>query len=94
MISVLREAIFWVAVASCVVAQAAITRSALKARHAAAPGDVEVPQPSRLVEAAWTLIPAIALALVLLATWQQLHRPASDEATMVPSAAGHVHPAS
>jgi hypothetical protein len=94
MISVLREAIFWVAVASCFVAQVAITRSALRAKRGVVRGDADVPHPPRLAETAWTLVPAVGLALVLLATWQVIHRPASDDATAVPPAAGHVHPAS
>jgi heme/copper-type cytochrome/quinol oxidase subunit 2 len=60
---VLADAIFWVAVACCVVAQAAIMRSVL-----AAP-----PAPRRGLEVAWAAAPAVALALVLVATWRTLH---------------------
>jgi hypothetical protein len=94
MLSVLREAVFWLAVASCVVAQVAITRAALKARHPVEPGDSHMPQPSRLAETAWTLVPAVALALVLLATWQVTHRPVGGDDSAIPPAAGHVHQAS
>jgi len=68
---------FWIAVACCVVAQAAIVRAAVRPRgdgDAVAGGGVAVPRPSRAAELAWTLIPAAALAAVLALTWRALGR--------------------
>ena len=64
--SVLADAIFWVAVACCEVAQAAIVRSVLVAPAAGS-------APRRARELAWAVAPAIALALVLVATWRTIH---------------------
>jgi heme/copper-type cytochrome/quinol oxidase subunit 2 len=65
------EAIFWIAVALCVVAQVAIVRSALVARVPDASGAVPVSR--RPLEVLWAVVPAIALALVLLQTWRAMH---------------------
>ena len=75
------DALFWVAVACCVVAQLAIVRSVLRAGARAVPheaGDRDVgvrplPQSRRVVELLWVLIPAVALAAVLFATWRTMH---------------------
>ena len=71
----LARVVFWVAVACCVVAQVAIVRAAVRTR---AEGEVAsggaVPQPSRASELGWTLIPAAALAAVLVLTWRALGR--------------------
>ena len=72
-------AIFWVAVACCAIAQVAIVRSA--ARTASRSAHVHrdggqaagVPRPHPAAEVAWTLVPAVMLALVLLVTWRALH---------------------
>jgi heme/copper-type cytochrome/quinol oxidase subunit 2 len=73
--STLSDALFWVAVALCAVAQAAILRSALAAHHtAAAPGST-LPPLRRAVEVAWTVVPAIALAALLVFTWRAMHPP-------------------
>lgn len=62
--------VFAVCVFACVAAQLAILRSVIRSR-AAAP-DPGVPRPKLLVEIAWALVPAIALALVLTATWERI----------------------
>ena len=71
----LARVVFWIAVACCVVAQAAIIRAAVRTRG---DGDgaagATVPRPSRASELGWTLIPAAALAAVLALTWQALGR--------------------
>ncbi len=64
-------ALFWVAVACCVVAQIAITAAALRQPHPA-DAECEVPMPERATEVAWSLIPAVMLALVLLLTWNAI----------------------
>jgi heme/copper-type cytochrome/quinol oxidase subunit 2 len=66
----LSDAIFWLAAACCVFAQAAIVRSALRARAQRPDGSAS---PSRPIEVAWTVVPAIMLALVLVLTWRALH---------------------
>jgi hypothetical protein len=64
------DVVFAVCVAACVVAHVAILRSVLRARSVAA--DPGVPRPRLLVEVAWALVPAIALAFVLTATWSRV----------------------
>ena len=62
--------VFAVCAAACVVAHLAILRSVVRARATAS--DPGVPRPKLLVEVAWALIPAIALAFVLTATWAKI----------------------
>jgi len=62
--------VFAACVAACVFAHVAILGSVVRAR-AAAP-DPGVPRPKLLVEIAWALVPAIALAFVLTATWSRI----------------------
>lgn len=75
---VLVDALFWLAVASCVVAQAAIFRALLATHPAAAHGEA-VPRPRTGAEVAWALLPALALALVLALTWRAMHSPVRGE---------------
>ena len=67
----LAAAIFWIAVACCVVAQAAIVRSVLLARG----GSTRV---RRAAELLWAVLPAIALATVLVLTWRTMHGAGAD----------------
>jgi len=73
------DAIFWIAVVICAVAQAAILRSALRT-HTSAAADTNIgsslPQPRPAIEIAWVVIPALALALVLAFTWRAMRAPA------------------
>lgn len=62
--------VFAVCVAACIVAHVAILRSVLRSRATAS--DPGVPRPRVLVEIAWALVPAIALAFVLTATWARI----------------------
>ena len=62
--------VFSACVAACVIAHVAILRSVLRARTATA--DPAVPRPRLLVEVFWALLPAIALAFVLTATWARV----------------------
>jgi hypothetical protein len=69
---VFADAIFWVAVACCTIAQSAILRSIL-----ATPA---TPHPSapmrtgrRAIEAAWAVLPGVALGVVLCFTWAAIH---------------------
>ena len=66
--NVLRDGLFWVAVACCLVASLAILRAT-----AAASGDAGVGGRSgRRVEVAYAVVPALVLALVLAATWKRM----------------------
>ena len=90
MVSSVAESLFWVAVAACVVAQAAIVRSVASGRDQAAASDadlVDLQQPARptkptrpIREAAWALLPAIALVFVLIWTWRTMHPMATGQA--------------
>jgi heme/copper-type cytochrome/quinol oxidase subunit 2 len=66
-------ALFWVAAAFCLVAQLALVWSAIRAPM---PGSAEaaVKMPRRTTEIAWTVLPALALAVVLVFTWRAMHR--------------------
>lgn len=66
------DAIFWVGVVSCAIAQIAILRSVLRTRRARETGP-GVPPPRFAVEVAWAVVPAIALAFLLVATWRTMH---------------------
>jgi heme/copper-type cytochrome/quinol oxidase subunit 2 len=70
----LADAIFWIAVVACFVAQIGILR-ATRATNAARPA---VPAAShrsatRVEEIAWAVLPVIALAVALILTWRTLH---------------------
>lgn len=85
----LSEAIFWIAVACCVVAELFILRSALTmrvARTGAGAADGTLPRVRRPMEVLWAVVPAVALALVLVATWRTLH-PSSAEPLDTPTGA-------
>jgi heme/copper-type cytochrome/quinol oxidase subunit 2 len=62
--------IFWCAALCCAVAQAAIVRSALRARAQRPDGTAS---PVKAIEVAWTVLPALMLALVLVLTWRAMH---------------------
>jgi heme/copper-type cytochrome/quinol oxidase subunit 2 len=66
----LAEIIFWIAAVACVIAEIAILRSTFASRR----GNKSelVPASSPRGEIAWAVIPAIALIVVLTATWRQI----------------------
>lgn len=64
------DIIFWLAALCCALSQAAIVRSALRARAQRPDGSAA---PSKPIEVAWTVLPALMLALVLVLTWRALH---------------------
>jgi heme/copper-type cytochrome/quinol oxidase subunit 2 len=68
----LADAIFWVAVACCVVAQLAIVHSVVIS-PARVPGSQPTSATRRVAELAWAVIPGIALGFVLLFTWRAMH---------------------
>lgn len=68
----LADAIFWVAVACCSIAQLAIVRSVI-----ISPARVAGSQPTsairRIGEITWAVLPGVALAAVLFFTWRAMH---------------------
>lgn len=75
-------ALFWLSVVCCVVAEIAIVRSTLRLsrRHgepagAALAGAPRLPHPRRALELVWVILPALALAAVLGATWRAVSAP-------------------
>jgi heme/copper-type cytochrome/quinol oxidase subunit 2 len=72
----LADASFWLAVACCVVAQVAIVRSAF-ARRTPLLGGAAMPPLRRPIEVAFTLVPAVLLALVLVLTWRAMYVPST-----------------
>lgn len=82
----LAEAIFWIAALACVAAQIALLRSSFKMKK-----DMRselVPASPRAVELAWALLPALALSVLLFATWRQVAEREEHE-QMDHSAMGH-----
>ena len=75
--SALDDAIFWVSVVICAVAQGAILRSVFGASAEAAPAapaaPAGVPRPRRVVEIVWAIVPPIALAVLFAFTWRAIH---------------------
>ena len=72
MTPLLADAIFWLAVASCAVAQFAILRSTVAARAGDAASPARRPA-TRLEEIVWAVAPALALAALLFFTWRAVH---------------------
>ena len=79
------DAIFWSAVACCVVAQVAILRSALARHRPLANAPTTLPPYRRGVELVWALLPAIALMVVLGVTWRAVHARADARPTDSPA---------
>jgi hypothetical protein len=73
---VLTTSLFAACVASIIVAQLLILRSALGAAVVARE-DPHLPTPRRAVEVAWAVLPALALAFILWMTWQEARASAS-----------------
>ena len=74
MVNRLGDAIFWIAVACCIVAQAAIVRSSLVSPAQAPNATGQTASPGRrALEVCWAVIPGIALALLFVATWHAIH---------------------
>lgn len=75
-------ALFWLSVACCVVAQLAIVRATLRVSRLAGepvttapPGIFALSRPRRALELFWVMLPALALAAVLGATWRAASAP-------------------
>lgn len=81
----LAETIFWIAAAACIVAEIAILRSTFAAKPVSK--SELVAAASRSGELAWAIVPAIALSVVLVATWRRIEArenrmPAMDHSQM------------
>ena len=86
----LAETIFWIAAVACVIAELAILRSTFAARSAKQ--SELVPTASPRGELAWAIIPALALVVVLTATWQRIEARESHMGTMDHSGMQHSMP--
>jgi len=86
----LAETLFWIAAVACAVAQIAILRSTFAARRAIK--SELVPSASPRGELAWAIIPAVALGVVLTATWQTIDARGTHLKTMDHSGMQHSMP--
>jgi len=80
----LADAIFWVAVACCSVAQLAILRSVFISPARVAETAESASTARHVGEIAWAVLPGIALAVLFVFTWRAMH-PASFDAGVVAS---------
>ena len=81
------DAIFWIAVASCAVAQLAILHSiVVSPTRAAVRGVASGSAAQRAIEIFWAVLPGLALAAVFFFTWRAMH-PAVISSVGVASAA-------
>jgi heme/copper-type cytochrome/quinol oxidase subunit 2 len=62
--------VFILCAAGCLVGQLAILQAVIRKRFV--PSEPGVPRPRVFAEVIWALVPAIALAFVLTATWQRV----------------------
>jgi heme/copper-type cytochrome/quinol oxidase subunit 2 len=83
------DVLFWGAVVLCVVAEGALVRTSLRASGVHAEQFGAVPRVRRPEEIAWTVLPGLVLAVVLVLTWRTLHHRPVKEAPLQPAA--HVH---
>ena len=83
----LAETIFWIAAAACLIAEVAILRSTFVAQRANR--SELVPASSRSGELAWAVIPALALGVLLIATWQRIEARATQVRMIDHSGMGH-----
>ena len=66
------DAIFWVAVACCAIAQSAILHSVVVS-PAQAGESTKTSMTRRVVEIGWAVLPGIALAVAFVYTWRAIH---------------------
>jgi heme/copper-type cytochrome/quinol oxidase subunit 2 len=67
-----RVALFWVAVIICIVGELAILRSLFAPKRSSGESQSPIPHSPRGAEIMWGVIPAIALTLLLAATWRAI----------------------
>ena len=81
MSNALADAIFWIAVASCTVAQIAILHSISTLAPRGAPAaSARAPRVQRGLEIVWAILPAVALAGILALTWREMRADRSTAA--------------
>jgi hypothetical protein len=79
--------IFWLSAASCVVAEVAIIRATLRVTGASATeASAALPHPRRWLETVWVVLPAIALAALLVGTARAMFVPQTDTHAFPPVA--------
>lgn len=66
------DAIFWIAVASCAVAQLAILHS-IVVSPARVPAQGAAPAKQRAIEIFWAVLPGVALIALFIFTWRAMH---------------------
>ena len=66
------EILFWIAAALCAVAELAILRAVFSPQGNAS-SSAPIPHSPRGAEMLWAVLPAIALAALLAATWRAIH---------------------
>lgn len=66
------DAIFWIGVACCAIAQLAILRSVIVSANGAADSAAPPSPARRAMEIAWAVLPGIALAFTLVYTWRAM----------------------
>src|SRR4051794_11975791 len=64
------ETIFWIAALACAVAEIAILRSIIAQRRTQNSGPIHSGSPAG--EIIWGVVPALALVLLLVATWRRI----------------------
>ena len=73
------DAIFWVAVVACAIAQLFILRAVFRVTPGASSSTESiaeasgVPTPHRLTEIVWVLLPVLLLALAFFGAWRAMH---------------------
>ena len=74
--------VFALCALACFVAHIAILRSVLRTAADVPPSDPGVPRPRIGIEVLWAIIPMLALALVLTATWARVRVAPAPRAIM------------
>ena len=81
MTNTIADAIFWIAVATCAIAQVAILRSIFDPAPKGAPASVMPGRPvRRATELVWAVLPALGLAAVLALTWREMQQARAEPA--------------
>ena len=76
------EAVFWIAVACCAVAQVAILRS-IMISPTQSEQSTTAPASHRAIEIGWAVLPGIALIFVFVYKWAAIHAPAGITPTII-----------
>jgi len=80
------DGLFWSSVACCALAQFFILRSVGGRRHAPESSGARLPRPRGAVERVWAVVPALALAALLVFTWRSMRLPAEQPRPSEPTA--------